>query len=286
MHLGNAFVALLSWLWAKQQHGYWLVRMEDLDTQRCKPEYARLLLEDLRFLGLSWEAQPLLQSQRHRLYAQAVARLQAAGHCFECHCSRKEIALAPHVDETSPSCTGRCSPGKGRPTSLRFRCRPPYPSFEDAVLGLQTPHPPPPRDFVLCREGQYSYMLAVVIDDAAQGISQVLRGADLAGATFCQIQLQRALGLSTPAYAHVPCVEDSLGRRLAKRGGALSIAALRERGMTGPQLVGLLAQLAGMGEGHPTPPEALLPYFCLAKLRGLRPQLGEGGFNTLWTHGE
>ncbi|MCL2178549.1 MAG: glutamate--tRNA ligase family protein [Cystobacterineae bacterium] len=282
MHLGNAFVALLSWLWAQQQNGHWLLRIEDLDSQRCKPEYARLLLEDLRFLGLSWEAKPLLQSQRHNLYAQAVARLQATGHCFECHCSRREmaLALAPHAGENTPSCTGRCRPGNGRPASLRFRCAPNSMSpnsmcFEDAVLGPQYPQTQP-RDFVLCREGQYSYQLAVVVDDAAQGIHQVLRGADLVEATFCQIQLQKALGFCTPTYAHVPCLGDSQGQRLSKRGGALSIAALRARGMRGPQLVGLLAKLAHIGDGQPSPPEALVPHFHLGRLRGLHPRVDEG----------
>ena len=283
MHLGNAFVALLSWLWAKKQQGRWLLRIEDLDGQRCKVEHTELLLEDLRFLGLPWDEAPLLQSQRHPLYAQALARLQAQGHCFECHCSRKDMALslAPHAGENHPSCTGRCSPSPHKPTSLRFRCTHADAhlhnlSFEDAVLGrqhlnLQT-HP---RDFVLWRGGQYSYQLAVVVDDAAQGVSQVLRGADLADTTFRQMQLQQALGLAPPAYAHVPCVEDSRGERLAKRGGALSVAALRERGMTGPQLVGLLAKLAGMGDGHPTSPEELLPHFCLERLKTLRPRVDE-----------
>ena len=279
MHLGNAFIALLSWLWAKQQQGRWLLRIEDLDGQRCKPEYTRLLLEDVRFLGLFWDEAPVLQSQRHGLYAQALSRLQAQGLCFECHCSRKDMALslAPHAGENTPSCTGRCKPAPHKPSSLRFRCV--HSSdlhFEDAVLGRQSPSPHClPRDFVVCREGQYSYQLAVVVDDAAQGVTQVLRGADLAEASFRQMQLQQALGFSTPAYAHVPCVEDSGGERLSKRGGALSIAALRERGMTGPQLVGLLAKLAGMTDGRPATPGELLPHFCVERLRGLRPRVDE-----------
>jgi len=283
MHLGNAFVALLSWLWAKSQQGRWLLRIEDLDGQRCKPEYTNLLLEDLRFLGLSWDEEPLLQSQRHNLYAQALSRLQTQGHCFECHCSRKDMALslAPHTGESSPSCTGHCSPSPHKKTSLRFRCtstemRLDKLHFEDAVLGTQhlNLHTYPPN-FVLYRDGQYSYQLAVVVDDAAQGVTQVLRGADLADSTFRQMQLQQALGLAAPTYAHVPCLEDSRGQRLAKRGGALSVQSLRARGMTGPQLVGLLAKLAGMGEGLPSSPQNLLPHFCLEHLKTLRPRLDE-----------
>jgi len=265
-----------------------LLRIEDLDAQRCKAEYTKLLVEDLRFLGLSWDEAPWLQSQRHHPYAQALSLLQAKGHCFECHCSRKDMALslAPHAGENSPSCTGRCSPSAHKPTSLRFRCtradaRLHNLHFEDAVLGRQNlnlhTHP---RDFVLCREGQYSYQLAVVVDDAAQGVTQVLRGADLADTTFRQMQLQQALDIVPPAYAHVPCVEDSRGERLAKRGGALSVAALRERGMTGPQLVGLLAKLAGMRDGQPTTPEDLLPHFCLEHLKTLRPRVDDSMLST------
>ena len=276
MHLGNAFVALLSWLWAKQQKGHWLLRIEDLDGQRCKAEYVELLMEDLRFLGLSWDETPLLQSQRLNLYAQALQRLQATGLCFTCHCSRKDMALgAPHAGENNPSCTGQCSPTPGKPPSLRWRCvSPEHIRFEDAVLGPQHLCPKIyPKDFVLCRNNQYSYQLAVVVDDAAQGITQVLRGADLVDSTFRQIQLQQALGLHTPAYAHVPCLEDSHGKRLAKRGGTLSIASLRARGMSGPQLIGLLAQLAALGDGRPTTPQALLPCFNLKKLQSLRPRI-------------
>jgi len=258
LHLGNARSALLGWLQARAAGGEFLLRIEDLDPDRSSAEAIDGIYEDLRWLGLDWDGPVLKQSLRAEAYADALRKLEAAGRVYPCFCSRAEIARAasaPHVGEEGPRYPGTCAHGgtaqAGRTPALRFRVAPgvvsfadqlhgPYSQDVDAVVG----------DFVVRRvDGVASYQLAVVVDDAAQGITDVLRGDDLLSSTPRQLQLYAALGLSPPAFAHVPLLMDADGKRMAKRDGAQTIAGQRAAGKSPEDVVGWLAKSCGIGDG-------------------------------------
>ncbi len=277
LHLGNVRSALLGWLAVRAQGGQFLLRIEDLDGARCRPEYTQGIIDDLRFLGLDWDGEVLHQSRRKAVYDAAVARLLDDGAAYPCACSRADVlraAGAPHVGEEGPRYPGTCAtPGvvlpPGKPTSVRFRAKAGPTSFVDELLGPQG-HDVAAEvgDFVIRRaDGVASYQLAVVVDDAAQGITQVVRGEDLTTSTPRQLQLFDALGWAAPSFAHVPLLLGTDGHRLAKRQGSLTVASLRARGATGPELVGLLAGWSGLSQGAPCTPAELVSGFTWASVR-------------------
>jgi len=281
LHLGNAWAAVLGWLWARSQGGEFLLRIEDLDAARSRPELTEALLADLTWLGFGFDGEPVFQSRRLSLYRTAFERLRATGRVYPCFCTRSEIARAvsaPHgpADE-GPRYPGTClalSPEQSaerirtRAPAWRFRPREGLTEVRDLLHGAFVQDVAREvGDFVVLRnDGVPSYQLAVVVDDADTGITHVLRGDDLLGSTPRQIQLCEALGLPVPVYAHVPLLLGPDGKRLAKRAGTPSLADLRDRGVPPERLVGLLAGWAGLGDGHPVGLRDLIPRFALDRL--------------------
>ncbi|MCP3139045.1 tRNA glutamyl-Q(34) synthetase GluQRS [Pyxidicoccus xibeiensis] len=281
MHLGNLRSALLGWLQARAAGGRFLLRIEDLDRARCKPQHVDDLLRDLEWLGLTWDETPLFQSRRDEVYRDALSQLERAGLVYPCFCTRGEIARAasaPHgLSEEGPRYPGTCARltagqiserARSRAPAYRFRTRPGEVRFEDGLLG---PYVQDVEgvvgDFVVRRnDGVASYQLAVVVDDAASGITHVLRGDDLLSSTPRQLQLYQALGLSAPAFLHVPLVLGEDGKRLAKRDGAFALAELRERGLPPERVLGLLAAWSGLGDGSPVPLDELVRRFHASAL--------------------
>ncbi|MBB5203907.1 glutamyl-Q tRNA(Asp) synthetase [Inhella inkyongensis] len=229
LHAGSVLAALGSWLDARAHGGRWLVRIEDVDGPRCPPGMDREILRQLDVLGLRPDAPPQWQSQRGALYEAALAQLISGGAAYPCACTRKELVLAQqardrHGDLRYP---GTCRPENGglrgrAPRAWRLRVTPGVLQWQDRRLGPQqqdVEHTV--GDFVLKRaDGLWAYQLAVVVDDAQQGISDVVRGADLADNTPRQIQLQQALGLPRPRYLHLPLVLAEDGQKLSKQNGA------------------------------------------------------------------
>jgi len=237
LHVGNLRTALLAWLFARSQGARFLVRMEDLDPGRVRAEAAAQQLEDLRAIGLDWDGEVLWQSARHEAYEGAIERLQAEGRVYECFCTRAEIraaASAPHGPAPEGAYPGTClrltdeereaRRAAGRPPALRLRAGGARIAFEDRLLGR---HEAVADDFVIRRgDGATAYNLAVMVDDAAQGIGEVVRGADLLDSTPRQLLVARLLGLPEPAWAHVPLVLGPDGARLAKRHGSVTLREL------------------------------------------------------------
>lgn len=266
IHLGNARSALLGWLQARAAGGQFLLRVEDLDRARCRPQYVDDLMRDLEWLGLTWDETPLFQSARDDVYRDALAQLEREGLVYPCFCTRAEIARAasaPHgLSDEGPRYPGTCSRlssaeiserARTRVPAYRFRAQPGEVRFVD---GLQGPYSQDVEavvgDFVVRRnDGVASYQLAVVVDDAATRITHVLRGDDLLSSTPRQLQLYAALQLSPPEFFHVPLVLGEDGKRLAKREGAFALAELRERGLPAERVLGLLAAWSGLGDGSP-----------------------------------
>jgi glutamyl-tRNA synthetase len=281
LHLGNAWAALLGWLWARAEGGHFALRIEDLDAARCRPEYVEALRRDLDWLGLDFDGPVVFQGRRGELYRAALERLTREGRAYPCFCSRAEAARAasaPHGRaEDGPVYPGTCAAlsaaqvaerSRTRPPALRFRTAPGVEAFQDAVFGQTTQDVQAEvGDFVVRRtDGVASYQLAVVVDDADMGVDQVLRGADLLDSTPRQLQLARTLDLPTPVHAHVPLLLGADGRRLAKRAGPPTLTELREAGVGAERVVGLLARWAGLAEGGPQRPEELVSGFSLAVL--------------------
>ena len=229
LHLGSLVAAAGSWLFARAAGGRWLVRMEDLDAPRVVRGSADEILAALTRYGFEWDGEVVWQSRRLDLYQQALEELHAKGLVYHCACSRADLARAASAPlGAEPVYPGTCRDGlpAGRaPRAIRFRTPDELIAFDDAVFGHIEERVP--GDFVIKRaDGPFAYQLAVVVDDAAQGVTQVVRGADLLSSTSRQIALQRALGLSTPRYAHVPLVVTSDGAKIGKRDGALPLPSL------------------------------------------------------------
>ncbi|MEO8687213.1 MAG: tRNA glutamyl-Q(34) synthetase GluQRS [Solirubrobacteraceae bacterium] len=234
LHLGNLRTALLAWLFARSAGARFLVRMEDLDAGRVRSGSATEQLEDLRAIGLDWDGDVVFQSARHQIYDEAIERLRSAGRVYECFCTRAEIraaASAPHGPLPEGAYPGTCralTDGErrrrragGRPPALRLRADAARIGFEDRLLG---PNEAVVDDFVVRRnDGAAAYNLAVMVDDAAQGIGEVVRGADLLDSTPRQLLVARLLGLPEPSWAHVPLVLGPDGARLAKRHGSVTL---------------------------------------------------------------
>ena len=287
LHLGNARTALLAWLHARAAGGAFVLRVEDLDAGRVRPGYQEAQLADLRWLGLDWDEgpdvggrfAPYQQSRRQDLYEAAIARLTAQGLVYPCFCTRKEIAeaaSAPHgPQDDGPVYPGTCRAlgaaevarrARARTDALRFRVRPGEVRFADLLQGEQIARPEAETgDFVIRRrDGVAAYQLAVVVDDIAMEITDVVRGADLLSSTARQLLLYSALGKPPPRWIHVPLLLGPDGERLSKRHGATSLAGLREMGVQPAAIVGWLASTCGLAaEGERLLPRDLVGRFSL-----------------------
>jgi len=228
LHFGSLVAALGSYLDARSRHGQWFVRVEDLDPPREVPGAADEILRTLDAFGFEWDGSVAYQSTRLDAYQALLDDLLRDRHAFGCACTRKEVAEAAVPGPEGPIYPGTCRerPREGRkPRSIRLRTDGITVSFNDRVRGpLSQALESEVGDFVVRRaDGLFAYQLAVVVDDAWQGITQVVRGADLLASTPRQIHLQRLLGLQTPGYAHLPLVVDAQGRKLSKQHGDLPV---------------------------------------------------------------
>ena len=231
LHLGSLVAAVGSWLFARRAGGRWLVRIEDLDTPRVVPGADVAILDTLRRYGLEWDGDVVWQSRRIVLYEEALATLRARGLVFDCACSRAELqraASAPAAGDPAGIYPGTCRNGlpSGRAArAIRFRAPDEIVAFNDLIAGhVEENVALATGDFVVRRaDGPFAYQLAVVVDDAAQGVTQVVRGADLLTSTPRQIALQRALGYPTPHYAHLPLVLNADGTKVSKREGGVAV---------------------------------------------------------------
>ena len=266
MHLGNVFSCLCAWLSAKSRGGRVVLRIEDLDD-RCRPEHADQIMRDLEWLGLTWDEGPFYQRERREVYEEALARLSERGLTYPCFCTRAELhaASAPHASDGTPIYAGTCRGLSAEEVAARSAVRPPATrlrvpdvddvehdviEFVDHTYGAQCEALAAEcGDFLVRRsDGVFAYQLAVVVDDAAMGVTEVVRGCDLLGSTARQIYLQHLLDLPTPAYAHVPLLVAADGRRLSKRDRDCNMGDLRERFGTPERLLGWLAGCTGLAE--------------------------------------
>jgi glutamyl-tRNA synthetase len=290
MHLGNVRTALLAWLSARSAGGRMILRIEDLDASRVVPGAEQKLLDDLAWLGLDWDEgpdaggpfAPYRQSERAHLYDEATHRLLESGQAFLCACSRADVARAanaPHGEE-GPRYPGTCrdrdpaaveamAAGQGRRPTIRFRGGGRALAFADGLHGPVDPLGAAGLDdFVIRRaDGCAAYQLAVVVDDAAMGVTEVVRGDDLLSSTPRQLALYRALDLTAPRFSHVPLVLAPGGERLAKRTRPQALADLRENGVAPEAIVGALAASAGLcPAGYDFRPRDLVPGFLLDRV--------------------
>ncbi len=258
MHMGNLFAALLAWLSVRSRGGTLILRMEDLDTQRTKPEYADTLRRDLEWLGLYWDKEMQCQSQRDSHYEEALNVLGAKGLIYPCYCSRNRLhsVAAPHLGESTFVYDGHCRnltagerQAMDRPPAWRLEVPDKEIVFRDRLQGLYRENLARDcGDFILRRsDGMFVYQLAVVVDDAAAGVTEVVRGRDLLSSTPRQMYLQSLLGYPTPEYGHVPLLLSADGRRLSKRDRDMDLGLL-SRTMTPEEIVGRLAYWAGLQE--------------------------------------
>ena len=261
LHLGHARSFLLAWWHARSRGGRIVLRLEDFDAERVKPGMLEATLEDLRWLGLDWDGEPYVQSSGVADIDAAAESLLARGLAYPCTCTRKEIlsaVAAPHGGETSTIYPGTCR-GKyptlaaaqrasDQPAALRFIAPEVVVRIEDGVQGVSE-YDARTRlgDFpILRRAGMPAYQLAVIVDDARQGVTEIVRGADLLESCARQWLLQEALGYSHPRWWHVPLVSDESGRRLAKRSDDVSLVRLRAAGTDPRQVVSWVARSAGI----------------------------------------
>ena len=266
MHAGNVFAALMAWLGVRSAGGRMVLRIEDLDPRAHRPEATRQLLDDLRWLGLDWDEGPYYQSKRTEVYVEALRSLKERGLTYPCFCTRAELhaATAPHASDGTVLYAGTCrglSPdevarkeGTRAPATRLIVPREDDPAgtiaFYDLVYGPQREvlaHSC--GDFLVRRsDGIMAYQLAVVVDDALMGITQVVRGNDLLGSTARHIYLQRLLGYDQPVYAHVPLLVAPDGRRLSKRDKDLDLGEIRAHDAGPERLLGRLAATVGLAQ--------------------------------------
>jgi glutamyl-tRNA synthetase len=264
LHLGHARTFALAWAHARSRSGLLRLRMEDLDRERCRPEHVQRIFRDLEWLGLDWDGEPLYQSQRIDALREAAARLERAGVAYRCICSRAELeraAQAPQRGVTElrypGTCRARLSAEGQRDipdrSALRFAVPEGLISFVDGLAGpQQVDVSAEVGDFViLSRNAVPAYQLAVVVDDAEQGVTEVFRGDDLLTSSARQMLLQQALGLASPRWFHAPLVLDASGRRLAKRADDLSLETLREAGVDARAILGWVGRSAGLSSCEP-----------------------------------
>ena len=322
MHLGNVFCALLSWLSAKSQGGQWLLRIEDIDPGRSRRDYALQLMDDLQWLGLPWDGEVVWQSERSDIYAHYLRLLQDAGLTYPCYCTRADIMAtqAPHETDGRIVYAGTCRPKNMSPSLARLSSSSRLSRLSrlsslssqtinsPAAIRLLVPdedisfvdgHYGPQRvnlarhcgDYILRRrDGAWAYQLAVVVDDALMGVTEVVRGRDLLLSTPQQLHLRQILssltsppkgGLGVPlssltsppkggrgvSYFHHPLLVNESGQRLCKRDKSLDLGALRARHIPPEDIIGLLAHLAGLlPDPTPVSPRDLLPLFSWQKV--------------------
>ena len=271
LHIGNLRTALLAWLAARSRGAPFLLRIEDLDRERSRPEHERCQLADLAALGLDWDGPVMRQSERLREHREAFERLRAAGRVYPCWCTRadvREAASAPHGDSGPRRYPGTCrdlgaderdrrAREAGRKPVWRLDGRSERVRFHDLLHG---PCEGVVDDVILWRaDDAPAYNLAVVVDDAAQSVGEVVRGDDLLDSTPTQILISEILGLERPAYLHVPLVLGADRRRLAKREGAVTLKQRLAAGETVPQIIAWMARSAGLANSEqPTSLDALL----------------------------
>ena len=276
MHLGNVFAALLAWLSVKSRDGEMVLRMEDLDTQRTSNEFADILREDLRWLGLSWDREQSPQSQRSAVYDRYFEELRGRGLIYPCYCTRSQLhsVNAPHLSDGTYVYTGTCrnltEPPKDRKPAWRVMVPDRLWTLEDIVQGhyelnLLTQC----GDMVMRRaDGVYVYQLAVTVDDGEAGVTEVVRGMDLLSSAPRQMYLQELFGFAHPAYAHVPMLLAPDGRRLSKRDRDLDLGELRKN-VSRETLLGTLAFAAGiLDQKCAISPEELAMEFSWKKVKG------------------
>jgi len=281
LHLGHARSFLLAWWSVRSRGGRLVLRMEDLDGPRVRPGMVDATLRDLEWLGLDWDGEMLIQSSGFERMHAALARLSESGGLYACVCSRADVrsaASAPQQGDTEVrypgTCRGKFDSAKeaeratGRAVSLRFR-------VPEGALRVRDAFAPEASfdvaaevgDFMVRkRDGTPAYQLAVVVDDAFQGVTEVLRGDDLLPSAARQWHLQQALGLGHPTWVHVPLVLDASGRRLAKRADDLSLCALRDHGVDPRAVVGWVAKQSGMRLAPRLRPHEALESWSLSRL--------------------
>lgn len=253
MHLGNAFTALMAWLSARSKCGEVVLRIEDLDPARSRPEYVEILLDDLRWLGLDWDSRAEDQSRRSDAYRTALDALAAKGLLYPCYCTRDQLhaASAPHASDGRIIYAGTCrnlaARPAGKPHCMRARVPERELRFTDGLQGPQSMDLAKEwGDFIVRRsDGVAAYQLAVVVDDAASGITEVVRGRDLLSSTPVQLWLYEVLGFKPPSFCHVPMLMSVNGHRLSKRERALGIGEIRKRHAP-EEITGWLAWRCGL----------------------------------------
>ena len=279
MHLGNLWSALLAWLAARSRGGRMVLRLEDLDPDRCTQAWCAQVMRDLEWLGLDWDNEPVYQSRRTEAYHEAFAQLEKRGLLYPCYCTRAErlAASAPHRSDGQAVYSGRCRHlTEAQRAELSAARRPAWRvkvpdrsiGFTDGLQGFYEENLLHDcGDFILRRsDGVYAYQLAVVYDDGAMEVNQVVRGRDLMDSTPRQRYLYELLGLTPPEFYHVPLLLAPDGRRLSKREKDLDMGALRER-FAPEALTGLLAFWAGqMDKPEPVAPAELAQHFDWAKV--------------------
>ena len=274
LHLGNLRTALASWLSARARGGRWIVRIEDVDGPRCHGDIAEGQLRDLAALGLESDTAVIWQSRRSEAYRAALVALHGEGHLYPCHCTRRDLqrlASAPHAEDGlrpyDGACRGRA--WEGFEAALRLRLPDGAVHWEDLLRGPQRDDPAvlTGDPLLFRRDGVFAYHLAVVVDDGAQGVTEILRGADLRAVTATQIRLQEALHLPRPAYAHLGLVTAPDGSRLGKRDDALGVESLQARGIPTEAILGWLGWSLGcLDRPEPSGADALIPHFEWARV--------------------
>lgn len=257
LHLGNLRTALIAWLGARSRGAEFMLRIEDLDRERCRPEHERSQLADLAALGLDWDGPPMRQSERLHEHREAFEQLRAGGHVYPCWCTRADLrdaASAPHAEHRYP---GTCRELSGRERARRARESGREPAWRLNGRSERMPFLDRLRgwcegvvdDVILWRaDDGPAYNLAVVVDDAAQGVGEIVRGDDLIDSTPSQLLLASLLRLPRPAHLHVPLVLGAGDRRLAKRDGAVTLTQRLAAGETIPQIIAWMARSAGAGD--------------------------------------
>ena len=268
MHLGNVFSALLSWLSAKSQGGEWLLRIEDVDPQRSRQEYAEWLMDDLTWLGLTWDGEPVYQSRRSDIYEHYYQQLKEQGLTYPCYCTRADLLAtqAPHESDGRVVYAGTCRhlpPKPGCPAATRLIVPDRDITFTDGHYGQQTVNlARQVGDFIIRRkDGAWAYQLAVVVDDALMGVNEVVRGRDLLLSSPQQLYVAELLDFTPPRFVHLPLLLGDSGQRLSKRDRSLDMEHLRSRRKP-EEIIGLLAFTAGLQpEPQPVTPQQLLSGF-------------------------